>query len=98
MYWVYRIEISDKTRYIGYTANIETREKQHNYLCFKKGKKKVLYDNIRKERPRLNEIKLRAIKSFRTKVEAKRFECFLILNDYFNKKELWQKVPRITDM
>lgn len=96
MYWVYRIEIRNTTRYIGYTSDIDARQKQHNYLCFKKGMKKDLYNRIREIRA--GEIKLTAIKTFRTKVEAKRFECFLILSDYFGKKELWQRVPRITDM
>lgn len=98
MFYVYRIEIQSTTRYIGYTEDIIKREKQHNYLCFKKNKKKILYDNTKKVSPSLKGFELKIMKTFRTKIEAKRWECFLILNDYFNKKELWQHVPKITDM
>ena len=97
MFWIYRIDIDKKTRYIGYTEDIDRREKQHNYLCFSKHKKKQLYDNI-KRHTKATTITLTPIKTFRTKVEAKRYECFLILSDYFTKKELWQRVPRITDV
>jgi predicted GIY-YIG superfamily endonuclease len=96
MYVVYRIEIEGITRYIGLTNDITRREKQHNYLCFKAGKKKALYDEVRKVS--LAKIELIIVKTFTSKVEAKRFECLLILTDHFNKAELWQKVPRISDM
>lgn len=96
MYYVYRIEVENTTRYIGYTENLEIRKKQHNYLCFKTQKKKILYQSIRKLKT-MSQIELIPIKSMKTKIDAKRYECFLILNDYFNKKQLWQKVPRITD-
>jgi len=95
-YTVYRIVVSDKTRYVGLTNDIERRQKQHNYLCFRSQKKKILYEEIRKVG--MEKIELIKIRTFRTKVEAKRFECFLILQDHFNKAELWQKIPRISDM
>ena len=99
MYWVYRVEVLGTTRYIGYTDNLIRREKQHNYLCFKACKNKKLYDGIKKIKEIKNKkIELTPIKTFRTKVEAKRYEAFLILNDYFNKKELWQHIPRRSDM
>ena len=96
MYFVYQIKVLDKIRYIGYTENLIKREKQHNYLCFKRDNKKELYDNIKKT----NQVKinLQVIKSFNNKVEAKRYECLLILEDYFTNKELWQQVPKISDM
>ena len=96
MYFVYQIKVLDKIRYIGYTENLIKREKQHNYLCFKRDKKKELYDNIKKTNQ--VEINLEVIKSFNNKVEAKRYECLLILEDYFTNKELWQQVPKISDM
>lgn len=98
MYYVYRIEINKRTRYIGFTQDIITREKQHNYLCFKQEKKKELYNRVRNLHPSLKKFELNIVKTFGTKIEAKRFECFLILHDYFGKKELWQRIPRITDV
>ena len=98
MHYVYKIEIIGKIRYIGYTQDIKSREKQHNYLCFSKGKNKILYNNIKRNFPMVNQIKLIVLKTFSTKLEAKRFECYLILNDYFTKRELWQRIPRITDV
>ena len=98
MYYIYRIEIDKKIRYVGYTHDIESRKKQHNYLCFKKMKSKILYNKIRRNYPNITELKLNIVKTFTTKVEAKRFECWLILNDHFGSKELWQRVPRITDV
>lgn len=98
MYYVYRIEVNKKIRYVGYTNNIIIREKQHNYLCFNKNKKKDLYNKIRQIHPNIKELKLNTIRTFTTKVEAKRFECLLILNDHFGSRELWQRVPRITDV
>ena len=98
MYYVYKIKIDNKTRYIGFTQDITTREKQHNYLCFNQKKKKELYNNVRVFHPSVKRFELCMVKTFRTKIEAKRFECFLILHDYFTKKELWQRIPRITDV
>lgn len=97
MHWVYRIEIDRITRYVGYTEDLIRREKQHNYLCFKAQKKKILYNKIRNS-TKEKSIELKKVKSFKSRLEAKRFECFLILNDYFTKKEYWQRVPRITDI
>lgn len=96
MYWVYRVEVNKITRYVGYTDNIKRREKEHNYLCFKALKKKKLYNGLRKDKNILK-IELIPVKTFLTRVEAKRYEAFLILNDYFNKKQLWQHIPIIMD-
>lgn len=98
MYYVYKVRIGSKIRYVGYTNNITAREKQHNYLCFKQEKKKILYNNIRKYYPDVKEISLITVKTFSNKVDAKRYECYLILNDYFTNKEFWQRVPRISDV
>lgn len=98
MFWVYRIDIDKKTRYIGFTDNIERRQKEHNGLCFGKSqKKKILYANTRRFSD-ASSFTLIPIKTFRTKTEAKRYECFLILHDWFSGAHLWQRVPRISDI
>lgn len=96
MFWVYKIEIGGIVRYIGYTNDLERRVKEHNYLCFKKEKKKKLYDNIRINGG--DKIELLVVGSFRNRIDAKRFECFMILKDYFSDRLLWQSVPKISDM
>lgn len=93
-YFIYQIIINNKIRYIGRTNNLKTREYQHNYLL-KKGKDKLLYNNIRLEN--IKTINLQSILEFKNITEAKRYECYLILKDYFTNKELWQKVPNISD-
>lgn len=95
-HWVYKVVIDGVIRYVGYTNDIVRREKQHNYLL-KKGKNKLLYNNIRIIDKETN-IKLITIKTFQNHVEAKRYECLLILIDYFKDKQLWQKVPQIKDL
>jgi predicted GIY-YIG superfamily endonuclease len=96
IYSVYGIDIEGITRYIGSTGDLKRREKEHNYLCFKKAKKKDLYDKIRALGSQTH-ITLYLIKTFKTRVEAKRFEALLILEDWFNERNLWQKVPHISD-
>lgn len=96
-YFVYVIKIKGIVRYIGMTNDLVMREKQHNYL-FSKGKKKILYDKIRVLNKDIKNIKIEMVKAFDKKEDAKRWECYLILADYFNKKQLWQRVPRISDV
>lgn len=94
MIYLYQIIINNKTRYIGRTNDLKKREYQHNYLL-KKGKDKLLYNNIRLEN--IKSISLQSISEFKNITEAKRYECYLILKDYFTDKELWQRVPLIKD-
>lgn len=96
MYLVYQIKIDGVVRYVGYTNNLKRRQTQHNYLL-KIGKKKALYDNIRMNKENFS-IKCEAIRQFNNKVEAKRFECLMILMDHFNNKNYYQKVPNISDL
>lgn len=95
MEWVYEIIVEGKRRYVGRTNNMRRREAEHR-RHFKLGTKKHLYDEMRKLKLE-GEIVLNPIKSFKKKIDAKRWECLLILNDYFNGGELWQKCPRIGD-
>lgn len=91
MNWVYSIEVKGVVRYIGITNNLKRRQTQHNYL-FKKGEEKELYSNIRL----INEdekIVLKPIYEFSSLLDAERYECFLILKDYFSDKQLWQSPP-----
>ncbi|NBR22895.1 MAG: hypothetical protein EBU08_03745 [Micrococcales bacterium] len=97
-YTVYEIWISGRRRYVGFTKDLIQRQKQHNRLCFKTDYKKDLYNNIRKWHPELKEVMLIESRKFKDKVEAKRWECLLILDDHFSVKDLWQKVPRISDI
>jgi predicted GIY-YIG superfamily endonuclease len=94
-HWVYKVVVDGSIRYIGYTNDLMRRQKQHNYLI-KMGKKKMLYDEVRKLG--LKEIKLVTVKTFYNRVDAKRYECLLILLDYFKDKKLWQRIPRIKDL
>ncbi len=97
MYWIYGIKIMGQLRYIGITKDLERRQKEHNHLCFvKKWKKKILYKEILLTDIKF--IKLHIIKKMPNKLEARRYECLLILKDHFGGKKLWQKVPRISDL
>lgn len=94
MFYVYKIEINNIIRYYGITNDIKKRTYQHNYHL-KKGANKDLYNNIRKIN--ITSINLDEVKIFKKRIDAKRYECLLILTDYFNNQELWQKVPNISD-
>ncbi len=92
--YLYKVEVGGVTRYIGITNNLKRRETQHN-SGLSKGEKKELYDFCREEG--IYKIQLIEMKEFKTRIEAKRYECFLILCDYFGVKRLKQKVPSISD-
>jgi predicted GIY-YIG superfamily endonuclease len=96
MVYVYKIEVGGVVRYFGYTNDLKKRKWQHNYLCFKKNYKKDLYNRIRIMKA--SEIELIPIRAFDDKVDAKRFECLMILKDYFSERQLWQSIPKISDM
>jgi len=98
MNYVYEIKNENlETIYIGRTNDLDRREKEHNRNCFnKKVIKKELYKYIRNE-TNIKFIKLYPVGIFKTKIEAKRFEMLLILQDFFGNKKLKQKVPSISD-
>jgi predicted GIY-YIG superfamily endonuclease len=97
MEWVYQIKVNDVVRYIGRTNDLKRRLYEHK-RGFRLENKKELYDKLRELQLGEEVIILEPIKSFRKKTDAKRWECFLILQDYFNEeRKLWQKVPRIAD-
>jgi predicted GIY-YIG superfamily endonuclease len=94
-FYVYTISFNKWVIYVGLTDNIRRRETQHNYL-YKGGKVKDLYDYLRLQNF-TERIELKPIKVLDTRVEAKRYECMLILQDHFSNKLLKQKVPNIMD-
>lgn len=93
VYTVYKIEFNDEACYIGRTSDLKRRQRQHNKALVSKDRD--LYVWIREQG--YDSIELIPIKTFKSKVESKRYECYLILEDYFNKKQLKTKVPSITD-
>jgi predicted GIY-YIG superfamily endonuclease len=96
-WYVYEIIIDGIRRYVGITMDVGRRQTNHNYLCFKKVDNKELYLNIRNKYPDLEKIELKELREFKGEVDARRWECYLILKDYFNEGNLWQKVPIIKD-
>lgn len=93
-YIVYGIYHDNKCRYVGLTNNLKRRTYQHNYLL-NKGKDKMIYNYLREEG--VDMIVLKPLWEYKTKVEAKRKEMFLILADHFVGKYLKQKIPNISD-
>jgi predicted GIY-YIG superfamily endonuclease len=97
--YVYKIEYGGEVVYIGRTNNLTRREKEHNRFLRSpenpKTKSKVLYQFLLESG--CNSVKLVLIKEFKNKVESKRFECLLILLDWFSGRRLKQKVPNISD-
>lgn len=94
MNYVYTISDNDIVIYIGRTNNIKHRTYQHNYL-YKKGQKKALYDYL-KSIGFSDSIELNIVYKG-SKIDCKRYEMKLILEDYFGDKNLKQKVPSISD-
>jgi predicted GIY-YIG superfamily endonuclease len=95
-YTVYSITYNNQDIYIGYTSSISKRQKQHNYL-FKKKKEKELYTYLHTQKHTLP-IVLNPIKVFQKKADAKRYEMYLILIDYFSGNPLLkQHIPNISD-
>jgi len=101
IFTVYGIEICGIQVYIGRTNNLHRRQLQHNNICYNENNKqynKDLYKYIRKIYPTKTKFKLTPIKEFNKLVEAKRYEMYLILTNYFSDNpKLIQKVPSISD-
>jgi predicted GIY-YIG superfamily endonuclease len=100
MYTTYKIEVDNVCLYIGHTKDLKKREYQHNY-SYKKEAKKALYDYLRGY-GYSGYIKLIPIKEWKTKVQAKRHEMYLILRYMFMypdnpEFQLKQKIPNISD-
>lgn len=88
---VYNIKVDGVIRYIGYTDNLKRRKSQHMRSLKIGDEKKYLYKKINELMTPTIEIEVS--KEFDNKGDAKRWEAYLILHDYFNNKELWQSFP-----
>jgi len=100
IYSVYTIQHNNKIIYIGRTNNLKRREKEHiRALNNPKHKQhnKELYKWLREQKTDV--IQLLTYKEFKSKVESKRLELFLILQYHFsaNPKQLRQTIPAIKD-
>ena len=89
-FFVYEVVVNGMRRYVGYTNNIKRRKKQH-YKGINSGQKKVLYNSIREVKNA--QIEINVIGVFDKSLEAKRWEAYLVLGDYFGDKNLWQSIP-----
>jgi predicted GIY-YIG superfamily endonuclease len=89
-YYVYEIVVNGVRRYIGMTNDIKRRQSQHR-RDFKKGNK-YLYKMIRENSPEMI-ISLHIVNEFDNKGDCSRWECKLILDDYFEERNLWQSFP-----
>lgn len=96
-YIVYQIRIKGEVKYIGYTKDIDQREKQHR-SAFKRGVSKPFYNWLRTNNYKGTMV-LEPIYLAKTKVEAKRYEMYTILHFFFEypKGHLLNKVPNISD-
>lgn len=90
MYYVYCIKIDGVIRYIGFTDNLKRRFTQHK-LGFKRADKKLIYKRVSEMVEPTIEFEM--IREFENKGDAKRWEAYLILKDYFKNKQLWQSFP-----
>lgn len=95
-YHVYIIEYNDKIIYYGRTNDLKRRQYQHNYQL-KKENNNTLYTYLKENKT--STIVLKSIYEYKTKVESKRMEMYLILKHYFTEEEftLKQKIPNISD-
>jgi len=91
IYCVYEILIDGVRRYIGYTNNFNRRKRQHFKEIEKESDSKYLYKKIKLVGNK--DIKVNLIKEFDNMGDAKRWEAYMILTDYFNDKQLWQSFP-----
>jgi len=90
MNYVYEIIIDGVRRYIGMTNDIKRRQSQHRRDL--KTKDKYLYKMVRESSPETIII-LNIVKEFENKGDCSRWECKMILDDYFNERLLWQAFP-----
>lgn len=91
MYSVYEIRVNGIRRYIGSTNDFFRRKREH-LKSIKLAKKKELYEKINEIL--LPEIEFNILFETESKIHCLRKEVYFILEDYFNKNELWQAYPK----
>jgi predicted GIY-YIG superfamily endonuclease len=91
---VYSITCNGTVRYIGITNCLIRRATQHN-KGISSDDRKPFYIWCRENG--IESVDLEMIYEYKTRVEAKRRECLIILQDHFNEKQLINKVPNISD-
>lgn len=96
-YYIYQIKINGQVKYIGQTTDLNRREKEHN-KAYKKRSKKRFYDWLHSINY-TGEMRLEPIYVANNRVDAKRYEMFMMLHYYFEKPEikLEQRIPNISD-
>lgn len=89
--YVYSIKINGTRRYVGITEDFRRRQSEHKRGLMK-GTGKQLYVKASELDNPMIEIEL--VGEFKTTADAARYECWLILGDYFGEAELWQSFPK----
>lgn len=90
IYYLYEIIINDTRRYIGITNDLKRRQREHN-RGLKNGDKKYLYHKLQDND--IQEVDLKLIEEFNNKSDAMRMEAYLIIEDWFSNRQLWQSPP-----
>lgn len=94
MYYVYSIKIDGRRRYIGMTNDIKRRAAEHNRDSKAPNPKRKFYKMVQKNHPDAK-LTLDIMATYDSKLAASRYEAYLILDDYFNRGDLWNKPPVI---
>tara|TARA_R110002050_G_scaffold74369_3_gene159590 strand:- start:3333 stop:3668 length:336 start_codon:yes stop_codon:yes gene_type:complete len=96
---VYLLSYNNIELYIGMSKDPLKRLKQHQY-SLNKGDLKPLYNHLRESGITILDLDLSILKTFKTRVQAKRYECYILLKQYFeNDFEMitFNKIPNISD-
>lgn len=89
MYVVYGIDILGVMKYVGMTNNIKRRQYEHRRMVSKSDKELYTMMRLSKEEPTLY-----ILKEFEKKIDAVRFEAWLILDGYYNDRGLLNDLPK----
>ena len=90
--WVYQIKVDEIIRYVGISNNIKLRTSQHN-RGIRRGDKKLFYDFCRE--CGITTVELIPLIECKDRTTAKRWEMYMILDDWSKNRELKQVIPGI---